>query len=415
MSTTAEFDLLLKGGRVIDPAAEIDGRFDVAISKGRIAALAPDIANFRAAAVTDVTDRLVLPGLIDTHAHVYQYVTGEFGLDPDLVGVNSGVASVVDQGGASALTFDGFRKFIVERAETRVLSFISCYLAGGLWGHKFVDLYGPHGVNVDAVVRAVESNRDLVRGIKSHAEPGGYSRWGTQVLALAKQAARVVKLPVYVHLGTLWPEKDGKPVDRHALVREVAPLLDEGDILAHPFTRHPSGFVGEDGKIHPLVFEAVKRGVRIDVGRGSHFSIATARVVLDAGILPFTLGGDMHGLNVGKTLRKPPLQAEPPTFSLFYAMSEMLALGVPLLDVVRMVTSNAATMLGEEGEIGTLRPGTVADVSVLREEIGSFRVQDTLGVELNADRRLRPDFMLRAGRRHDPHSVLLPEWERRAA
>ncbi|MEJ0071575.1 MAG: amidohydrolase family protein [Pseudomonadota bacterium] len=282
----ASYDLVLRGGRVIDPAQGLDGNFEIGIRRGKIAAVAPKLKTDRKAKVINLRGAIVTPGLIDTHAHVYRHVTGAFGLDADMVGIGSGVTTVVDQGGAGAPTFDGFRHFIVEPAKTRVLAFISTYLAGGLLGHRYVDLYGPSGINVKAIVKAARDNPDLVRGIKAHAEPGGYSRWGIEPLRLAKEASRELKLPVYVHLGTLWPEADGKSVDAHKIVDEVVPLLDAGDILAHPFTRYPSGFVGPDGKVHPLVFEAIARGVHIDVGRGSHFSFNNAKQVLEAACCP---------------------------------------------------------------------------------------------------------------------------------
>src|SRR5882724_3066113 len=121
------FDLLLQGGRVIDPATGRDGLADVAIGDGKIAAVAERIPAATARQVIGVAGKLVLPGLIDTHAHVYQHVTGRFGLNPDMVGVQSGVTTVIDQGGASSMTFPGFRKFIVEPAATNVLAFLSAY------------------------------------------------------------------------------------------------------------------------------------------------------------------------------------------------------------------------------------------------------------------------------------------------
>ena len=131
--------------------------------------------------------------------------------------------------------------------------FRSAYLAGGLLGHRYVDLYGPTGINVKAIVKAASDNPDLVRGIKAHAEPGGYSRWGMASLKLAKEAGRELKLPVYIHLGTLWPERQGAKIDAAKIIDEVVPLLDAGDILAHPFTRFPSGFVAPDGSIQGTV------------------------------------------------------------------------------------------------------------------------------------------------------------------
>src|SRR3979409_293201 len=125
MSISATFDQLLRGGRVIFPASGVDGIRDVAIRNGKIAAVQPDILPTSARETIDVTGKLVLPGLIDTHAHVYQYVTGRFGMNADMVGVQSGVTTVVDQGGPSCMTLPGFRHFIAEKAQSRVRAFLA--------------------------------------------------------------------------------------------------------------------------------------------------------------------------------------------------------------------------------------------------------------------------------------------------
>ena len=199
-----KYDLLLKGGRVICPASGIDGNYDVAIHDGRIAAVERNIVPADSIAVVHVSGKLVLPGLIDTHAHVYQYVTGQFGLDPDMVGVRSGVTTVVDQGGPSCMTLPGFRHFIVEKSATRVLAFLSAYLVGGLEGHYYPDLYSPTAVNIEATVTSALANKDLIRGIKGHAEIGGFARWGIKVMEMAAEIGRRSDLPLYVHFGTLW-------------------------------------------------------------------------------------------------------------------------------------------------------------------------------------------------------------------
>jgi dihydroorotase len=420
------FDLVLRGGRVIDPAQGLDGIYDVAIRDGRIGAVLPAIDAGDALHSLDVGGRLVVPGMIDTHAHVYQYVTGAFGMNPDLVGIRSGVTTLCDQGGASPLTIQGFRKFIVEPATTRVLSFVSNYLVGGLVGHRYTELYGPHGINVRETIGAIEANRDLVKGIKAHAEVGGYSRWGIETLALAKEASRQTGVPVYVHLGRLWAEADGTRIDPDVLVPEMVPLLDPGDVIAHPFTKNTGAFVSREGKVHPLIFEAVRHGVRIDVGRGGHLSFAAARTVLDAGIVPFTVGADVHGYTIhrpgdgswdgGYFDERTAWRREPSrpiggaaVFSLVQVMTELLALGIGVPDVIRMVTANAAIMLGLEGQIGTLAPGAVANVSVLARDVGRFTLEDSLGVQLVAEQRLRPEFALKDGRLHRADSPLLFE------
>ena len=141
MDIGSQFDVLLKGGRVICPASGIDGVMDIAVQNGRIAAVQPSILPTSAKAVIDVAGQIVLPGLIDTHGHVYQYVTGRFGMNPDMVGVQSGVTTLVDQGGPSCMTLPGFRHFIAETAQSRVLAFLSAYLVGGLEGHYNPNLY----------------------------------------------------------------------------------------------------------------------------------------------------------------------------------------------------------------------------------------------------------------------------------
>jgi dihydroorotase len=410
--------LLLKGGRIIDPAAGLDTLGDLLVSDGRVASIAPHVAA-PDAEVIDCRGRLVLPGLIDTHAHVYEHVTGRFGLNADLCGVRSGVTTLVDQGGPSCMTLPGFRHYVAAPASSRVLAFLSAYLVGGLEGHYYSALYRPDCLDIDATVRIADENRDLVKGIKAHAELGGFARWGIEVIKSAAEIGRRARLPVYIHFGQLWPlpHQGGQIVDPDTILTQVLDLMKPDDVLAHPFSRHPGGFVGKNGALHPLVREAVARGLRIDVGHGSHFSFNVARTVLDAGIVPDTLGADMHGHNTNvhappetpePALGDPHLFAGKTRFSLVSAMTSMMALGMPLEQVVPMVTCNAARMVGMQDDLGHLRVGGVADISVLSDERGRWILSDNEGTQVQAHRLLRPLFCLRAGRRFDATAPILP-------
>jgi dihydroorotase len=418
----AQFDMLLRGGRVIDPASGRDGVADIAIRDNVIAAIEPAIPAAAARQVLDVTGRIVTAGLIDTHAHVYEHVTGRFGLNADMVGIRSGVTTLVDQGGPSCMTIPGFRHFIVEPAESRVLCFISMYLVGGMEGHLYPALYGPEQVDVKATIRAGRANSDIVKGVKAHAEIGGASRWGLEVVKLGKRIASELGVPLYIHLGQIWPLKDGITIDPDEVVRELMPIMEPGDVLAHPFTRHPGGFVSvETGQVHPVVWAALDRGVTVDVGHGSHFSFEMARRTLTAGIRPNTLGADMHGYNVnppgtGKdaAVAENPFAGTAP-FNLTIAMTELMALGMSLPEIVATVTSNPARMVRMQDTLGTLAVGREADVSVLNLLRGRFTLSDNSGETLVTDQMLTPDFALRAGRRVLSDSPLIPPAELLAA
>ncbi len=409
-----DLDILLRGGRVIDPVNHRDGVADLGIKDGKIVAVETRLTDANARHVIDVAGKVVIPGMIDTHGHIYQHVTGKFGLAPDLVGVQSAVTTVVDQGGPSCMTLPGFRHFIAEPAKTRVLAFISAYLVGGMEGHLYPALYGPEQVNVAHTVKVAKENPDLVRGVKAHAEIGGASRWGLDVIRLGKEISTQAGLPLYIHLGQLWPEQEGTHIDPDELVRELVPLMDKGDVLAHPFTRHPGGFISEEtGEVHPIVWAALERGVTVDVGHGSHFSFEMARRTLQAGIKPYTLGADMHGYNVKVSEARSTDRAANPfagvaPFNLTNAMTKLLALGMTLPDIIATVTSNPAAMLGLSERIGSFAPGMEADVSVLDVLDGAFELADNSGARVTTAQMIMPEFCLRGGVRYDAVSPLVP-------
>jgi dihydroorotase len=411
---------VLKAGRIIDPSQNIDQTGDLVLEGSRI--LGIDQATNHVDETIDCRGKIVLPGLIDTHAHIFQYVSGRFGLDPDTCGVYSGVTTLIDQGGASCITLPGFEHYIAKPSKTRVLSFISAYLVGGLEGHFYADLYRPDCCDVQATAKAIKAYPHLVKGIKAHAEIGGYERWGSAVMAIAAEIGRDTDRPVYIHLGQLWPKPSvaNVPTEPDDIFNSIVSLVKRNDILAHPFSRHPGGFISQTGDLHPLVKEILASGVKVDVGHGSHFNFEIARCVLDAGIVPDTLGADMHGYNT-KHATHPPgtpeihpdegdhIFASAVPFSLVSAMNSMMALGLDFKHVIKMVTNNAAKMVAMADEIGTLKPGSVADVTVLSDERGKWTLRDNDHNKVTAQRLLAPAFCLRAGERFDARRELIPQ------
>ena len=416
------YDVLLQGGHVVDPANQINAVRDIAIKDGRIAAVEESIAPSSAKRVIAARGKLVTPGLIDTHAHVFEHVTGRFGLEADMCGVDSGVTTLIDQGGPSCMTLPAFREYVVKPKKSRVVAYLSAYLVGGMEGHYYPSLYKPDCLDVDATVKAANENLDIVKGFKAHAELGGFARWGIEVMRLSAEIARQANLPLYIHFGQLWPlpESGANGVDPDTILDQVVSLLKPGDILAHPFTRHPGGFVNRDGKVHDIVKQAMAMGLKVDVGHGSHFSFKMARIALDAGIIPDTLGADMHGYNTA--VPKPKAPGTPDShpdkehmffgavkFSMASTMTSMLALKLPLEKVVAMATCNAQRDFGLPADLGHLGVGAAADVSVLNDERGRFVLSDNEGTQVVTDRVLTPAFCLRDGVRHDAVAPILPQ------
>jgi len=417
-----KYDLLLSGGFVIDPRNNINQICDIAVKDGKIALVTPNIDRSSADERIDVSGKLITPGLIDTHAHVFEYVTGRFGLEADMCGVDSGVTTLIDQGGPSCMTLPAFREYVVNPKKSRIFTYLSSYLVGGMEGHYYPSLYKPDCVDVAATVKSALANPDIVKGFKAHAELGGFARWGIEVIRQAADIGAQAKLPIYIHFGQLWPlPADGdNGIDADTILAQVVPLLKKGDILAHPFTRHPGGFVDRKGKVHAIVQEAIAKGLKIDVGHGSHFSYKMAQIALQAGIVPDTLGADMHGYNT--TVPKPSMAGTPDEhsdkdhmffgqvkFSLVSAMTAMLALGIPIEHVVAMSSWNPQRYFGLPDDIGHLGVGALADISVLNDDRGRFELIDNEGTKIVSDRMLTPAFCFRDGIRHEVRSPILPQ------
>jgi dihydroorotase len=377
---TSTSSLLLRGGRVVDPASNLDATADLLIEDGRIVALGQRFSTPSDTQVLDVTGQIVVPGLIDLHCHVYWGAT-MIGAEADTLCLPSGVTTAIDLGSAGADNFAGLRRFIVETATTQVLSFL--HVASiGLVNQGIGELRDNAYASVEKVVRTVEANRDVIAGLKTRL--GGWIT-GENTAAAFKvscEARDAVGLPLAVHIG-------GQPMPLPEILEGLRP----GDIVTHTL-RDPAGINGifdARGNVLPEVFAAQQRGVLFDVGHGSgSFWFDGARLALEQGFYPNTISTDAYNHNI-----------HGPVFDLATTMSKFLALGMPLEGIIPRVTAAPAQAIAHcpsAAGIGTLQPESVADIAVLSLQEGDFTFYDCRKNELRANRRLVATTTIRAGR-----------------
>jgi dihydroorotase len=373
-------DYLLKGGRLIDPASGRDGVFDIRVRNGVVDAIGSSV-DAEGATVLDVRDHIVTPGLIDVHLHLMKGL-GTFGVDPDIFGVGSGVSTVVDAGSAGHSLLTVFRNYVTANARTRVLNYINLSTLGGVAGPGFGILADPRLIDEEKIEKAVEAHRDIIVGIKIMATGGALGAEGMKPLARARKLADELKLPLLVHIGESW-NKNAEPVH----VGDVLKYLRPGDIVTHMFTVHPGGLLDGNGRLWPQVRDAKASGVLMDVGHGLHnLNFDVARRVLDQGLQPDGVSTDGHRGN-----------REGPVYDLPTTMAKLMALGFSLNQVIEMATVNAARLLGRRDELGTLRTGTEADISVLRLEERPWLAVDSQRGRIPAHQAILPVYTLRCG------------------
>jgi dihydroorotase len=395
------WDLLLQGGKVLDPAAGLHAKADVAVSHGRIAQVGPDLEPRNARQVVDVSGAIVTPGLIDLHVHVYQHIT-DFGVAVDDVGVNAGVTTVVDQGSAGGWTVEGFKAFIADKAVTETLCFLSINLSGTLRGCRGGPvIQNPDYCDVGIFTRMAAKMPQMIRGVKTHLESGGMSKWDTRMAEMAFDAAGKTGLPIYLHTGQLWPVVESNRPDPEHVRETVLRMIRPGDLLAHCYSCRDDGLLGKHDKPGKQLFDVVERGVHLDLGHGENFSFSTARRMMAAGLYPYTISTDVHGgffkHNDDSSL----------DYSLLGSMSKLMAIGMDLEQVVRSTTVQPARVLRMDDEIGTLAVGSRADISVLDLVQEPWTFRDRLGESVQADQRLVPRLVVRKGETIKPTRRLL--------
>lgn len=358
------YDLLVRGGEVVDPAAGLSGALDIAVADGRVAQVAAGIDPALARQVVDATGQIVTPGLVDLHTHVWWGAT-YWGIEPDPVAARSGVTTWLDVGSAGAYSFPGFREFIAEPAKSRVFALLnlsSIGLIAQTWELSNLDY-----CDVDLAAMIVEDNRDLILGIKARIDRNTTRGTGIRPLELARELADRVDLPLMTHIGYGPPSID-----------EVAALLRPGDILTHCFTGGDMKILGQDGVPHQDIMKLREQGLILDIGHGTgSFSYETAEAMLAQGILPDVISTDIHQMAI-----------QGPALDMPTTLSKFLNLGMSLPDVIERATSRPATAM-RRPDLGTLRPGALADIALFTlDESGDHTFHDAHMNERHGGKRL---------------------------
>lgn len=391
------YDLLIKEGRVLDPGQDLDGVMDIGITDGKIAAVDKDIpvGEARRHIVVKGERRYVTPGLIDLHTHV-AYGLGSHGVNwlavhPDLVGVGSGVTTLIDAGTCGALDFGFVPTYVAGSTKTRVIYFLNVGSYGLLHAGKPIpDVAEPSHIDVDAIVACVNANPELLKGLKLRLVGPAVESMGRQLVDLSVEAARAAGVPLMTHIGDLMGESPKAPELTDYLISRLQPY----DVITHVCTDHSGGLLDANRKVRAPALEARDRGVVMDPAAGrSNWSYEVCRIEADQGFSPDTISTDIT--TPGR---------EGMVFSLTEIMAKFMAAGYTLEQVVRMTTSNAAKAIRLEDRIGAIKVGYDADLTVLDDVTGKWRFADPFGAQFTGEHALVPVQTVRAG------ELFAPDW-----
>ncbi|HUK35260.1 MAG TPA: amidohydrolase/deacetylase family metallohydrolase [Vicinamibacterales bacterium] len=363
----ASYDLLIKGGRVIDPSRKLSGPMDVAIANGKIAAVAANIPAGQARNVFDARGKLVTPGLINVHAHLYIY-GNTVTVDPEPVGFPAGVTTAIDAGSAGANTFLGFRKFVIDTSPLRIYAMLNIAIIGNYGNELYLNM---SLINARSAIRLINEQRDRIVAVKVRIN-GIHDELATdvEVLKRAREAADATGLPIMMH----WSNEP-----------DLLAMLKPGDILTHPFPtatpRMPNLFGGQPGKVLPQILELKSRGILTDAQAGtSHHSWDVSEKAFSQGWIPDLISTDIGS----KTPQTPNGQLLP------WVMTQFLYLGLTVEQIIERVTVTPTKVFKFSEKVGTLEPGVTADVTVIDLQEGNFELVDQQGTKRMAKQKFVP-------------------------
>ena len=372
------YDLLLTDGEVLDPAAGLKSRMDVGIAGGKIVEIGANLPRNEARSTLSAKGRIVTPGLIDIHAHVFVNAH-DMGGHTDRFCRASGVTTLCDAGSTGSANFAGLRHVLDTAVHTRVRAFVNLSAIGITGTSRGGELSHFPYADPEGCARTISENPDLAIGVKLRYGPNLVWEYTTEPVKMARKTAAMCGVPLMIHI-------TDSPIPLPDILAEMAP----GDIVTHCYHGRAHGIMGEEKQfLLKEVVEAQRHGIVFDCAHGrNHFSFRMIEKALDQGFLPDTISTDLTMTSA----------TQGPVWDLLTTMSKLLHFGMSLDDIVARATAAPAKILGYAGTVGTLRPGANADLAVLELRDGNFELKDSEGSTIIAKRRLLAQMTLRDGR-----------------
>ncbi len=380
------YDLILKNGTVIDPSRNLHKKLDVGITGDRVTGLAASIGASEATRVIDVSGKLVTPGLVDNHVHVYPSKPDN--KHPDYAGVFGGVTTSADAGGAGPNNFQDFCNSVLTQSQTRLYCLLSIFRDRGAEAMKKRSADSADGwdMDINGVVEVSREYPDIVKGIKVQLSARESQAIGIKHIEAAKLASREANIPVLMHLSDTGGRAMG--ITSPQMVGQAVSMMDPGDAITHVFTPNSGSTLDQDGKILPEVLDAQRRGVFIDTANdGNNFGWAEAELLMSQGLVPDIISSD------NQITYKPTLLRSLLEYSAFY-----LHLGFSVDAVVRKMKITPARFLRIEDHAGSLSLGRDADIAVLELLDGRWQLEDSTGVSQIGAQSLVPVLTIKSGR-----------------